>query len=448
MSIDAWLLSEGINKLAHWKLDESQTDVASLEFSGGTDIIQQDDLTASPWFWNASHMTVVAGSAGSGPFGYGVAYTVTGTTTTASIGLNANNRTPVKAVGHTALVWLKAGTATTCEIGILQTGFQVVGATVLYGPGSVGVSSARVQVSGLSTTEWTLVSLTSSALVIAATADLLIYPGGVASTTAGRSVLVGSKVRMAATEDSPAFTLPTDVAEDSGPNGYDLLYVVAGSVSGFPEVSPSSRYPEAGPGKGFTLSSGSNYNLLRDLNAVTGSLVPAVDQSISFVVSETAGRTGSYAFLYSCGADANNYVTVYIDASDHLAVAGAIGGTNFHAITSGAAVPSRQDPSVSPFAVLVNIKAGTPGPDIYIDGVKQSVASHSSTYFGAGISIGEEMATYSLGLDGAIFDVLALDSNLTDDQVSILTLLLRQQSAESAVGPGILPAVGQAIFGF
>lgn len=166
-----------------------------MSFNGytftGTDVlVQSSDLTASPWVNSGVTTTSVGGGA----------YSVTVSTTGGSRVLVGNNRT-VANVDYYGFVWLKAGTVSTCEVGLLNTTFNATAASILVGPGAVVVAVARADVSGLSTTAWTLLRFTHTANGASSLADFVIYPNQTSSQTGGNSIIV-AEPKLARTDDA------------------------------------------------------------------------------------------------------------------------------------------------------------------------------------------------------------------------------------------------------
>ena len=80
--------------------------------------------------------------------------------------------------------YIKAGTFTSCAVGILDGTWQTVTASILSGPGSVTGTSQPV-VSGLSTTQWTRVQLVSDGNLSTNAQGLSFYPGGTGTGGSG-----------------------------------------------------------------------------------------------------------------------------------------------------------------------------------------------------------------------------------------------------------------------
>ncbi|AOZ06756.1 phage head spike fiber domain-containing protein [Cupriavidus malaysiensis] len=95
-------------------------------------------------------------------------------------------------------IWLSAGTVDTLMLGIYDGSWTGTGqsARIAYGPGAIAQSvGARYSVSGLSTTEWTLVEITRTGFS-GATAQVFIYPRNAGSANAGDSLyLWGADVK-------------------------------------------------------------------------------------------------------------------------------------------------------------------------------------------------------------------------------------------------------------
>jgi len=163
----------------------------------GNDVINQDDLTQAPW--NNLITTVALVGATAGPFGT-AAYSVTVDMTGSSRSINGNNLTVANAA-YNGFIWIKAGTATSVESGLLVSSFQVASATVLYGPGTPSVASSRVAVTDLSTTSWTLVRYLTNVVAASSLADFLIYPNTTVSQTEGDSIILGPQ-RLAPASDN------------------------------------------------------------------------------------------------------------------------------------------------------------------------------------------------------------------------------------------------------
>jgi len=166
----------------------------------GTDLIGQDDLTASPWF----HANVTIAPAGStaGPGGF-AAYSATVDSDGGSRNLNGNNRT-VTTVPHYCFVWIKAGTVDSADVGVLAGSWGVTAAQLVYGPGSVAVASSRCTISGLSSSVWSLARYRTE--IGSTEADYLMYPNAVTGQSAGDSVLLGPQ-RMSTVASSPAWSI-------------------------------------------------------------------------------------------------------------------------------------------------------------------------------------------------------------------------------------------------
>lgn len=447
-SVETYLTSQSITTTAHWMLEDFPTGIETLTFTG-TDIIGQEDLTASPWTWGGGDLTVVANGATTGPFGLGNSYRVTKISTNSSTAINGDNRT-VTAQTYRLLIWARGtSTGTAFEAGTLNGswGGDDSTAEILFGPGEISSqASGRIVVSGLTTTEWTLIEYNTVVQTPSSTFDVLIYPGSVSNTTNGYAIDL-ALVKCAPLSESPSFNVPQEIVTDSSGNGYNLRYAYQGAWNEFPVTQQTSKLPMAGGGKTFESVGSANRGVVTSRTYPTGA-EPALNTCVNIIFSEGTSQAGQTSTLYenfkSTGGATTPRLGIYLTSADKLYIAGGLGSAgDVDTISNGSTIPSRA--SSSPVMVTINIKSGGGNCDIYFNGVKQpSISSGASTVTGAvaatdKVYIGNHGNTALWGivpweLIGNVYDVRVFSTTLTDQQVENLyghmsrTILSNNQS--------------------
>jgi hypothetical protein len=157
-----------------------------IEYTG-TDIINQDDMSADPPPWRVNGVEITS-SEELDPTANTEAYLASMLITGNSRSLRADNLVISTGI-HQWFLWCRAGTVSSVEIGPLQGSFKTDTASIEYGPGSISISSSRAQISNLSESKWTLIKLTTTSLT-AGQVDLYIYPRAVVGQIAGDSILI------------------------------------------------------------------------------------------------------------------------------------------------------------------------------------------------------------------------------------------------------------------
>lgn len=460
-STESYLVSQDITTTAHWKFEDFPTGIETLTFTGN-DIIGQEDLTASPWTWNGSHLTVVDNGANTGPFGLTNSYRATKTSTTASVGLIGNNRT-VTAQKYRVLLWARGtSTGTAFEMGTLNGTWGGDGtAEILFGPGSITSQAAgRIIVEGLRTTEWTLIEYNTVVQTASSLFDLLMYPGSVSNTTNGYAIDF-ALAKVAPFSENPSWTFPEEIVADSSGNGYNLRYSYQGAWNEFPMTSQTTKFPSVGAGKLLEAVGTVNRGAVKSpAGAYPSGAEPAFNTCINFVFSEGTSRINTLATLfenYKANAVSTPQLNITITTGNQLIVQGNIASAgDLDTITTGSTIPSRL--SSNPMMLTINIKSGGGNCDIYYNGIRQPVATGGApTVIGASaandsIHIGNHGNTGLWGivnweLRGNVYDVRVFDSVLTDAQVKNLyghvsqTILSNNQSASPSTFASISPSI-------
>ena len=187
--------------------------------------------------------------------------TTTGDTVTGVVPGSTNNVTrsiTAAATQYTYSIWVMAGTATTCVL-LLRDNTTPINlsssAQIISGPGSVSGTST-ITVTGLSTTQWTRVAITTTAAMTAGNLlGVFFYPetsvGG--STTAKSNMIWGAQVEAGAFATSyiptvaSQVTRSADIASMTGTNFSSWYNQTEGTfVGSFDAFSPASSMVWAG----------------------------------------------------------------------------------------------------------------------------------------------------------------------------------------------------------
>lgn len=202
--------------------------------------IQTNLLTYSQEFdnvaWTKGNATVTANTTVA-PDGTTTGDTIAGVTAGAANFIRPATLPTAVATQYTFSIWVRAGTATTCSLIIRDNTAATnlaVTSQIVSGPGSVS-GSPIVNVTGLSTTEWTRVAIT---LVSPATAGNAIQPTfypetALSSTTAQSNIIWGAQLVQGATAGDYMVTgASTAAVQYTGPNGLlSAVKVVENTVS-------------------------------------------------------------------------------------------------------------------------------------------------------------------------------------------------------------------------
>jgi hypothetical protein len=179
------------------------------------------DFTNAAWIKNLLNLTA---GADIGPDG-----TTSATLIAANAGGNANIYSNYTGTGvqYTGSIWIKAGTSSTANINLYQNGIGVVPMTmtIISGPGTIGaVSSSNGPITGLSSTQWTRVAVTSTG-ALTGNVNFYVKPNSGSVSNLGDSVYIyGAQLEAGAFATSyiptvaSQVTRAADVAAITGPN--------------------------------------------------------------------------------------------------------------------------------------------------------------------------------------------------------------------------------------
>ncbi|MCB2190364.1 MAG: hypothetical protein KQI62_02290 [Deltaproteobacteria bacterium] len=234
---------------------------------------ENGDLFNAPW--SHSHVTV-AQDGTIAPDGSATAWLATVDDDAGSRALKYTGAITAEEDRYTLSIWVQAAASDNLMFGLYQGGFVAATGKIISGPGAIAGSSLQ-EVTGLSTTQWTHIVVTTDGNCFVADLGSYFYPGGVAAGGAGNAVYFwrpqlekgtvatatifcdGAPTSRAASH--PSFLLPRplkNIASVEEPNptpvltqsaGDIVLATVAGGGIAMPdEGSPVDLSPYAGGG--------------------------------------------------------------------------------------------------------------------------------------------------------------------------------------------------------
>jgi hypothetical protein len=252
--------------------------------------------------WSKSRITPTANSTVA-PDGALAGDTLTATTGTSDNVLQTKTLT---AVVHTFSIYLRAtATATTVNLGFFAGSFLASSVQVLSGPGAAA-GSGLVGVSGLSTTQWTRVSVTTTSAVPAGPVSVIIYPGG--GATAGAAIVAwGAQLEAGAFATSYIQTLGNPGGVTRAPDQASIvapMFAPWFNAASGTFVAEAFIPPQVDGGSGnyyFSASNGTAVNVITafDANGTRGEVVTGGTTEFVSVVGSEPTSVVKMALAYS-----------------------------------------------------------------------------------------------------------------------------------------------------
>ena len=211
--------SAGVMQIAAANIPRKTYDPSTLALRGL--LIEEERtnlLTYSADFSNAAwaaNNTTVTTNTTAAPDG-----TTTADTITVDVSGSASRYQTVScaALRYTFSVYLRAGTDSAASFGIYQGSWVAQTGVIISGPGTLDGGSSYQTITGLSSSEWTRVAVTTDAAVSASTLRCFVYPGGVSNTSGDTTICWGAQLEAGAfatpyiPTTSAAVTRAADVA--------------------------------------------------------------------------------------------------------------------------------------------------------------------------------------------------------------------------------------------